>query len=152
MFLYNQEQYDINGPTTLFSSLPQRKQGVAGRVSYSYDGRYYIEGNFGYNGSENFAKGHRFGFFPSIAVGYNISNEKFWQPIKPVISNLKIRGSWGLVGNDATNAGRFAYMEDLVLGGSDSYTTGIRQDTYYSGPSWNRYFNPDIFSFQALGS
>ena len=73
MFLYNQEQYDINGPTTLFSSLPQRKQGVAGRVSYSYDGRYYIEGNFGYNGSENFAKGHRFGFFPSIAVGYNIS-------------------------------------------------------------------------------
>lgn len=82
MFLYNQEQYDINGPTTLFSSLPQRKQGVAGRVSYSYDGRYYIEGNFGYNGSENFAKGHRFGFFPSIAVGYNISNEKFWQPIK----------------------------------------------------------------------
>ena len=89
MFLYNQEQYDINGPTTLFSSLPQRKQGVAGRVSYSYDGRYYIEGNFGYNGSENFAKGHRFGFFPSIAVGYNISNEKFWQPIKPVISNLK---------------------------------------------------------------
>ena len=85
MFLYNQEQYDINGPTTLFSSLPQRKQGVAGRVSYSYDGRYYIEGNFGYNGSENFAKGHRFGFFPSIAVGYNISNEKFWQPIKPVI-------------------------------------------------------------------
>ena len=141
MFLYNQEQYDINGPTTLFSSLPQRKQGVAGRVSYSYDGRYYIEGNFGYNGSENFAKGHRFGFFPSIAVGYNISNEKFWQPIKPVISNLKIRGSWGLVGNDA---GRFAYMEDLVLGGSDSYTTGIRQDTYYSGPSWNRYFNPDL--------
>ena len=68
MFLYNQEQYDINGPTTLFSSLPQRKQGVAGRVSYSYDGRYYIEGNFGYNGSENFAKGHRFGFFPETGI------------------------------------------------------------------------------------
>lgn len=62
MFLYNQEQYDLNGPTTLFSSLPQRKQGIAGRVSYSYGGRYYMEANFGYNGSENFAKGHRFGF------------------------------------------------------------------------------------------
>ena len=99
-----------------FSSLPQRKQGVAGRVSYSYDGRYYIEGNFGYNGSENFAKGHRFGFFPSIAVGYNISNEKFWQPIKPVISNLKIRGSWGLVGNDATNAGRFCLYGRSCIG------------------------------------
>lgn len=116
MFLYNQEQYDINGPTTLFSSLPQRKQGVAGRVSYSYDGRYYIEGNFGYNGSENFAKGHRFGFFPSIAVGYNISNEKFWQPIKPVISNLKIRGSWGLVGNDATNAGALCLYGRSCIG------------------------------------
>ena len=116
MFLYNQEQYEINGPTDFFSSLPQRKQGIAGRASYSYDGRYFAEVKFGYNGSENFAKGHRFGFFPSVALGYNISNEKFWEPIRSAISNLKIRGSWGLVGNDATNAGRFAYMEDLVLG------------------------------------
>lgn len=144
MFLYNQEQYEVNGPGDLFSSLPQRKQGIAGRLSYAYDGRYFVEANFGYNGSENFAKGHRFGFFPSIALGYNISNEKFWEPIRPVISNLKIRGSWGLVGNDATGAGRFAYMEDLELGGTDSYTTGIRQDTSYDGPIWNRYFNPDL--------
>lgn len=144
MFLYNQEQYDINGPGDLFSSLPQRKQGIAGRVSYSYGGRYFVEANFGYNGSENFAKGHRFGFFPSVALGYNISNEKFWDSIKPVVSNLKIRGSWGLVGNDATGAGRFAYMEDLKLGGTAYYTTGIRQDTYYAGPTWNRYFNPNL--------
>lgn len=144
MFLYNQEQYEINGPSDLFSSLPQRKQGIAGRISYSYDGRYYAEANFGYNGSENFSKGHRFGFFPSIALGYNISNEKFWEPLKDVVSNLKFRGSWGLVGNDATGAGRFAYMEDLKLGESEYYTTGIRQDTYYAGPVWNRYFNPDL--------
>ena len=144
MFLYNQEQYEINGPTDFFSSLPQRKQGIAGRASYSYDGRYFAEVNFGYNGSENFAKGHRFGFFPSVALGYNISNEKFWEPIRSAISNLKIRGSWGLVGNDATNAGRFAYMEDLVLGGSKSYTTGLDQNTSYAGPIWNRYYNPDL--------
>jgi len=144
MMLYNQQQYDLNGPGDLFSSLPQRKQGIAGRISYSYDGRYFAEVNFGYNGSENFAKGHRFGFFPSIALGYNISNEKFWEPIKAAISNLKIRGSWGLVGNDATGAGRFAYMENLKLGNTEYYTTGIRQDTYYAGPTWERYFNPDL--------
>lgn len=144
MLLYNQQQYEVNGPGDLFSSLPQRKQGIAGRISYSYDGRYFAEANFGYNGSENFAKGHRFGFFPSIALGYNISNEKFWEPIKTIISNLKIRGSWGLVGNDATGAGRFAYMENLKLGNTEYYTTGIRQDTYYAGPTWERYFNPDL--------
>lgn len=144
MFLYNQEEYSINGPTTLFSSLPQRKQGIAGRISYSFDNRYFAEANFGYNGSENFAKGHRFGFFPSLALGYNISNEKFWSKIKPIISNFKIRGSWGLVGNDATNAGRFAYLEELELDGSDYFQTGIKQDTGYKGPIWNRYFNPNL--------
>lgn len=144
MFLYNQEQYDINGPTTLFASLPQRKQGIAGRVSYAYGGRYFAEANFGYNGSENFAKGHRFGFFPSIAVGYNISNEKFWEPVKPIVSNLKIRASWGLVGNDDTNSGRFAYMEDIKLNNTADYGTGINQDTYYYGPTWDRYYNPSL--------
>lgn len=144
MFLYNQEQYEINGPADFFSSLPQRKQGIAGRASYSYARCYFAEINFGYNGSENFAKGHRFGFFPSIALGYNISNENFWETIRSAISNLKIRGSWGLVGNDATNAGRFAYMEDLVLNDSKKYTTGLDQNTSYAGPIWNRYYNPDL--------
>ena len=118
MFLFNRQQYNTNNVTDLFSSLPERKQGIAGRVSYAYDGRYMAEANFGYNGSENFASGNRYGFFPSIAVGYNISNEKFWDNIRPVISNLKLRGSWGLVGNDNTGAGRFTYLEDIDLGGS----------------------------------
>ena len=144
MLLYNQSQYNTNAPTDLFSSLPQRKQGIAGRISYAYDGKYFAEANFGYNGSENFAKGHRFGFFPSLAVGYNISQEKFWEPLTPYISNLKLRTSWGLVGNDQTGAGRFAYLEDLSLRGTEYYYTGIKQDTYYSGPLWNRYFNPNL--------
>ena len=144
MFLYNQQQYNTNIPSDLFSSLPQRKQGIAGRVSYAFDNRYLGEVNFGYNGSENFAPGNRFGFFPSVALGYNISQEDFWEPIQPVISNLKFRASWGLVGNDNTGAGRFAYLEDLSLNGSPSYRTGINMDTNKSGPKWNRYYNPDL--------
>lgn len=60
--------------------LPFREQGLAGRVTYNYDKRYFLEGNFGYNGSENFIAGKRFGFFPSAAIGWNISNEKFFSP------------------------------------------------------------------------
>ena len=57
-------------------ALPYRHQGIAGRVTYAYNDRYFIEGNFGYNGSENFSPGHRFGFFPSVAAGWLVSNEK----------------------------------------------------------------------------
>lgn len=144
MFLYNQQQYEVNDPSDLFTSLPQRKQGIAGRVSYAYDGRYLVETNFGYNGSENFAPGKRFGFFPSIAVGYNISQEKFWKNISPVISNLKLRASWGLVGNDNTGMGRFAYLEDLKTSGNGSFTTGTSQNVTMSGPKYTRYFNENL--------
>lgn len=144
MFLYNQQQYNTNIPTDLFSSLPQRKQGIAGRVSYAFDNRYLAEANFGYNGSENFAPGNRFGFFPSLAVGYNISQEGFWEPFKSTVSNLKLRASWGLVGNDNTGAGRFAYLEDLDLGGSPAYVTGINQNISRKGPKWKRFYNPAL--------
>lgn len=146
MFLFNRQEFNTK-VTNLFSSLPRRKQGIAGRVSYSYDGRYMAEANFGYNGSENFAANHRYGFFPSIAVGYNISNEKFWENIRPVISNLKLRASWGLVGNDNTlnTVGRFAYLEELSLTGAPSYKTGLPGGKYTgSGPKWTRYYTPDL--------
>ena len=81
--------------------LPFREQGLAGRVTYNYDKRYFLEGNFGYNGSENFIAGKRFGFFPSAAIGWNISNEKFFSPLKSAVTNLKLRASYGLVGNDS---------------------------------------------------
>ncbi|WP_200878619.1 SusC/RagA family TonB-linked outer membrane protein [Sphingobacterium sp. ML3W] len=64
MILYNQEEYNVNNPSGLIQSLPKRKQGIAGRMTYAYDYKYLAEVNFGYNGTENFAKGHRFGFFP----------------------------------------------------------------------------------------
>ena len=147
MFLFNRQQYNTNKPTDLYSSLPKRKQGIAGRVSYAYDNRYMAEVNFGYNGSENFAKGHRYGFFPSVAIGYNISNEKFWDNIRPVVSNLKLRASWGLVGNDDTSqsVGRFAYLETINLNNSPGYATGLPGGKVsYSGPTWGRYYNPSL--------
>lgn len=146
MFLFNRQQYDTNIPSDLFSSLPKRKQGIAGRISYAYANRYLAEANFGYNGSENFAPDNRYGFFPSFALGYTISEEDFWEKLRPVVSMLKIRGSWGLVGNDDTSntAGRFAYLEDISLSGGPSYTTGMGQNITLSGPKWNRYYNSQL--------
>ena len=140
MLLYNQDQLDNNKPDNLLSSLPRRKQGIAARLSYAYDDRYLAEVNFGYNGSENFAKNNRFGFFPSIALGYNISQE----PISNVISHFKLRGSYGLVGNDGINE-RYAYLEDIVLSSDKwKYTTGVNQNVNLQGPVWNRYYNPNL--------
>jgi len=144
MFLYNQNQYNVLEPNTLLESLPKRKQGIAGRASYMYAGKYLAEVNFGYNGSENFAKDNRFGFFPSFAIGYNISEEKFWNSIRPYVSKLKLRASWGLVGNDDTGAGRFAYLSDIVLGGSKEYTFGAAQNKTYKGPFWKRFQNNNM--------
>ena len=144
MLLYNQDQLDNNKPDNLLSSLPRRQQGIAARLSYAYDDRYLAEVNFGYNGSENFAKNNRFGFFPSIALGYNISQEKFWEPISNVISHFKLRGSYGLVGNDGINE-RYAYLEDIVLSSDKwKYTTGVNQNVNLQGPVWNRYYNPNL--------
>src|SRR5699024_10827892 len=101
------------------------------------------EFNFGYNGSENFAAGNRFGFFPSAAVGYVVSNEKFWEPLAPVVDLFKLRGSWGLVGNADIGGQRFVYLSDIDLNGQE-FTTGRNQDYSRSGPTYNRFANPGI--------
>ena len=87
MLLFNRRNYDDG------SKLPYRNQGLAGRASYTYSGKYVGEFNFGYNGSENFAKGKRYGFFPSGAIGWIVSEEAFMQPLRKVISKLKLRAS-----------------------------------------------------------
>ena len=142
MIVYNQEETAVSNPGTLFNSLPRRKQGLAGRITYGYGNRYLFEANFGYNGSENFAKGKRFGFFPSVALGYVLSEENYWDPLKKVVSYFKIRGSYGLVGNDSDNT-RFMYMSDISLSGA-SYTTGADGQYSLSGPVYNRFENPNI--------
>ena len=119
-------------------------RGAFYRVNYDYKGKYLFETNGRYDGSSKFPKKNRFGFFPSFAIGYNLSEEKYWAPLSPYVSKLKIRASWGLVGNDNTGMGRFAYLENLSLGAVGSYTMGIDQNVTLSGPQWSRLLNEDL--------
>lgn len=145
LIIYNQDEYMDNDPgTDILKALPKRKQGAAFRASYAYDSKYLAEVNMGYNGSENFAEGNRFGFFPSVAVGYNISEEKFFEPLKKVVSRLKFRGSYGLVGNGSIGGERFAYMSDVSLKGGAGFTTGINMDKTLKGPKYVRFSNNDL--------
>lgn len=118
MFMYYQRDFLSGAADTSIKSLPERKQGIAGRATYSYGDRYFAEFNIGYNGSENFPKNKRFGVFPAGAVGYIISNESFWR-IKPV-SFLKLRASIGLVGNESL---ALVGSSPLRFGYTDLYTS-----------------------------
>jgi TonB-linked SusC/RagA family outer membrane protein len=100
---------------TLAASLPYRNIGLAGRGTYAYDNRYLLEVNFGYNASERFYKTHRWGFFPSVGVGWTISNEKFWEPLADKVSLLKIKVTHGLSGNDDIGNTRFLYLGEVNM-------------------------------------
>ncbi|MCT4602334.1 MAG: TonB-dependent receptor [Marinifilum sp.] len=143
MLVYSQKEYADANPYTFYSSLPYRTQGLAGRFTYSFDDRYFAEYNFGYNGSENFISGKRFGFFPSYAMGYIVSNEKFFENIKPIVSLLKFKASYGLVGNDQVG-GRFPYLDEVDLDSSSrGFTFGQNFDVSRSGIEIEKYGNPD---------
>lgn len=117
LLIYNQSSFANTGADNLETSLPFVHQGIAGRVDYSYANRYFLEGNFGLNGSENFASGKRFGLFPSIAIGWIPSNEAFYTGISDIITFLKFRASHGYVGNDEIGGGRrFVYMSTVNQG------------------------------------
>jgi TonB-linked SusC/RagA family outer membrane protein len=117
LLVYLQRDYQDNAPENFRDALPTRYQGVSGRVTYGYGGRYLAEVNMGYTGSENFEKGHRFGLFPAFALGYNISREAFWEPLENIVSNLKLRGSYGIVGNSSISNSRFPYLTEVNLSG-----------------------------------
>lgn len=137
MLIYLQRDYSVNNPSNYYATLPTRNQGLAGRFTYAYDNKYLFETNFGYNGSENFQDGRRFGFFPSVALGYNISNEKFFQKLLDVIPNLKIRASWGIVGNSFTDP-RFPYLTFVDLSGK-GYMFGNNWQNSKSGAKITKY-------------
>ena len=126
LFLYNQRSYDWG------DIQPNRTQGIAGRLSYTFDRRYISEFNFGYNGSENFAKGKRFGFFPSLAIGWLISEENFMRNLQEDITKLKLRASVGSVGNDNIGGRRFAYIT-TINSNSSGYHFGYTDSNYYTG-------------------
>jgi TonB-linked SusC/RagA family outer membrane protein len=140
---------DANDPLTnqpsLQASLPARNLGVSGRASYSFDNRYFLEFNFGYNGSEKFAPNHRFGFFPTIGAGWVISNEQFWKGgIGDLITRLKIRGSYGKVGNDNIGKQRFFYLSSVNPDAGPGATFGTTNSYTLNGTSILAYPNPDV--------
>ncbi len=137
LFLYNQRDYE-NG-----DAVPYRRMGIAGRASYMYDSRYVAEFNFGYNGSENFAKGKRFGFFPSVALGWLLSEEKFMEDYKDIFSKIKFRGSWGLVGNDQLAGRRFAYISTIEKDDT-GYHWGASADNWHAGYHEGEFGNVDM--------
>ena len=135
------------GDSRLVESLPNRNLGVSGRFTYGYDNRYFGEFNFGYNGSEKFDKGHRWGFFPSIGAGWTVSNESFWtEALKEAVPKLKLRATYGLVGNDDIGHTRFFYLSDVSIGGGISnFTTGYEYNgETRRGIRVNSYANPYI--------
>lgn len=144
---YFQEALNTIGGNTAFSTLPSRNMGISGRASYSYDSRYFGEFNFGYNGSEKFAEKNRFGFFPSIGIGWIISNEPYFQKNIPSVNMLKLRYTYGLVGNDGISSpsDRFFYLSDVNLNnGGTGYTFGTDYNNYYNGFIINRYANENV--------
>ena len=131
----------------LQSSLPFRNLGLSGRFTYAFDGKYFSEFNFGYNGSERFAKNERFGFFPSFGLGWYTSKENFMKPLSGVLSKLKFKATYGLVGNDQIGSSddRFFYISQVNLNnGAMGAPFGQEFGNYINGVSINRYANDQI--------
>lgn len=138
LLLFNLTDYSNVTAGTLMHSIPYRNLGLAGRATYSYDDRYFFEGNFGYNGAENFTPKKRYGFFPSFGLAWVPSNEEFFKSLTDYISLLKFRFSWGQAGNsmlDTTNKGesneRFVYLSTVAS--ANGFTFGDQRQNSYSG-------------------
>lgn len=146
--MYNQSMtyypYEGSSPSE-FIGIPRSYVGLVGRATYDYKTKYLLDLSLGYNGSENFAEGQRFGLFPAGSLGWIISEENFFQPIKKVINYFKIRGSYGIVGNDrVSDYSRFLYLPDKYLISSGSYNFGINTSTNIAGAVESKKGNPNI--------
>lgn len=121
---YRRENKDLTAGSSTFN-IPNRHQGLAARATYSYDDRYLVEFNAGYNGSEQFPKERRYGFFPSASLGWVVSNEEFFR--NDVVTHLKLRGSYGQVGSDQTAGQRFLYISAVNKSAGTDYPFGRNQ-------------------------
>lgn len=131
MLLYNQSDELNTAASSVETALPYRFMGLAGRFTYAYADKYFAEFNFGYNGSENFAPEKRFGFFPSVGLGWAISNEKWFEPAEDIFDFMKLRATWGKVGNAKITGRRFAYLATIQNKGS--YAFGQNREQSYTG-------------------
>lgn len=139
--------FDRSVSDPLQASLARRNISSAGRLAYGYDSRYFFELDYGYNGTERFAKKNRFGFFPAAGAGWVVSNESFMSGVKDIITNLKLRATYGKVGNDQIGSvyDRFFYLSQVDMTGP-GYWFGTDRD-YRSGISIDRYAN-DLITWE----
>lgn len=138
LLLYNQSKEYY--PST-YSDIPRGYVGLVGRVTYDWKNRYMVDFNMGYNGSENFAPENRFAVFPAGSIGWTVSEEKFWEPVKKYVGYMKLRASVGKVGNDKIGGNRFMYTPDAyILGGSYNFgtNTSSNKNGAYEGTKHNQ--------------
>lgn len=149
LLLYNQ---DSNYYPSSYSNIPHRQVGLVGRATYDWRNRYLAEFNIGYNGSENFAPGKRYGVFPAFSAGWVVSDEPFFKPLRHVVSFMKLRGSYGLVGNSNVGGDRFMYTPDpyvindgdIYVHGGLGYIFGIDNSTVWKGAYEKALHNADV--------
>ncbi|MCS2890280.1 SusC/RagA family TonB-linked outer membrane protein [Parabacteroides faecis] len=135
LLVYTMQSKKTGIADNLQLSLPGRNMGLAGRAAYNYDGRYFGEFVFGYNGSERFSKNNRWGFFPSVAGGWMLSKESFFEPLTTVFDQFKFKASYGLTGQDQIGDGndRFYYLSQVTLNSSDRNVNWGTQLNYNPG-------------------
>lgn len=141
MLLFNKSDMLNSQASNLINSLPYRYLGLSGRATYSFADKYFVEANFGYNGSENFAPNHRFGFFPSAGLAWVFSEEDFFSGLKDKLPVAKLRFSHGKVGNSKILSGssetRFAYISTIES--STGYSFGKSRGNNFGGYNIGEY-------------
>lgn len=145
VFKYSQDKTidtSQNG-NDIMQGIDKRHQGLAGRFTYGWKYRYFFDFNFGYNGSENFAPGHQYGFFPAYSAAWNIAEEPIIKKHLKWMNMFKVRFSYGKVGNDNVGT-RFPYLYTIA----DRYKNGDNE-IIYGGYDWAQY--PSSYSFGGLG-
>lgn len=142
LVLYNQSKRYYPGGT--YDDIPSAYVGFVGRATYDYKTRYMAEFNVGYNGSENFAPGKRYGLFPAGSIGWIVSEESFFKPLKKVINYFKVRASVGMVGNDNNGNNRFLYLPDAYILNDDGYFFGTNAGNKKPGAYEASKSNADV--------
>lgn len=142
LYYYMSDDKYTSESTTNMNSIPKRYQGISSRLTYGYRDTYMIDFNFGYTGSENFQPGRRFGFFPSVALGWVPTNYEFMKKGLPFINFLKIRASYGTVGNDKISNKRFPYLT-IVDRGTNSPWGSTSAETL-----WETYTGADNLDWE----
>lgn len=145
LVLYNQSDYQDIMTGDLYESIPRRFQGLSTKIGYDFQEKYYGEVNVGYNGSESFAKGNRYGVFPAFAVGWVPTNESFMKFLIPTIDYMKVRASYGEVGN-GNLSGRFVYLTRVENGSGGNFGFGVNNGGGFGsgkGTAFTYYGNPE---------